>query len=222
MENYEGRTGGYMSAPMGTPPVKKPIFNICLWIFLPFLIVLTILVMLLTYMGCWKISNDVSEEDKAVSDSDTLIKRIVLQAEDDGKYYEVYELRTTSEYIAFCVSREQLDEIPCMGGSYYPVAYWHGSSRIMDLSQGFKTIKELYYSADGADYQSTLTQIRVYDFSAYRGHTQPMGRGGGIAVAFFWLAELFIGGILIILDLIAGMVIFGINRSRKKAQKHIS
>lgn len=201
--------------------MKKPIFNVCLWVFLPFLVVLTILVMLLTYVGCWKICNDVSEEDKAVSDSDTLIKRIVLQAEDDGKYYEVYELETTSEYIAFCVSREQLDEIPCMGGSYYPVAYWYGPSRIMDFSQGFHTIREVYYSADGADYQTTLTQIRVYDFSAYRGHTQPMGRGGGIAVAFFWLAELFIGGILIILDLIAGVIIFGINRSRKKAQKQI-
>ncbi|MDE5893393.1 MAG: hypothetical protein K2H45_10780 [Acetatifactor sp.] len=219
MGNYEGRTGGYMSAPRGMPPVKKPIFNVFLWVFLPFLVVLTILVLFLTYVGCWKANNDVSEEDKAVSDSDTLIKRIVLQAEDDEKYYEVYELQTTSEYIAFCVSQEQLDEIPCMGGSYYPVAYWHGPSRIMDLSQSFKTIKEVYYSADGADYQTPLTQIRVYDFSAYRGHTQPMGRGGGIAVAFFWLAELFIGGILIILDLIVGMVIFGINWSRKKARK---
>lgn len=56
----------------------------------------------------------------------------------------------------------------------------------------------------------------------YRGYTQPMGRGGGIAVAFFWLAGLCIAGALIFLDLIGGLIILSINRDRKKLYKKTS
>lgn len=209
MENLGQKTDGNM--PM--PPVKKPIFNVCLRVFLPLLVALTILIMLLTYLFFRKSCNNVSEEDKTVADSDTLIMSMVLQAEEDEQYYEVYELSKTSGYIAFNVPEEHLGEIRCMGGSYYPVAYWYGPCQVMDLSQGFHIIKSVNYNADDLSYQSRLTQIKVYDFSAYKGYTQPMGRGGGIAVAFLWFAELCIAGFLIVIDLIVGMIIFGMNKS---------
>lgn len=196
------------------PPVKKPIFNVCLLVLLPLLVVLTVLIMFLTYVEFWKSCNTVPDKD---ADSDTLIKCAVLQSEEDGKYYEVYELRESHGYIAFCVPEEQLDEIPYMGGSYYPIAYWSGPSQLMDLSQGFRIIEKKHYNIDELEYQSQLSQIRVYDFSAYKGYTQPMVRGPILAVVFLWLAELFAGGFLIILDLIGGLIIFRINRDRKKA-----
>lgn len=212
---------------------KKPIFNFCLLVILPMLIVLTILIMFLTYLFFWMTCNTVSEEDKAISDSDTLIKCSVLQAEESGEYYEVFmrlpaftsmtvSLWKNSEFIAFCVPEERLDEIPYMQGSYYPVAYWHGSYQTMDLTQGFNIINSGYYGSNDLDFQSRLTQVKVYDFSAYRGHTQSMGRGVGIAVVIFWLAELCIAGAFIFLDLIGGLIIFSINRDRKKLYKKTS
>lgn len=201
----------YGPAPMGGAPAQKPMFNFCLLVILPILIVLTILIMFLTYLFFWNASNDVSENDKAISDSDTLIKVMVMQAE-GGEYYEVFMLQDTSEYIAFCMSEEHLDEIPCMGGSYYPIAYWYGPSQTMDLSQALCVTMVDYY-ADNIEF---LSRIEVYDFSAYKGHTQPMGRGWGIAVAFFWLAELIIAAFFIFVDLIAGLIVFLINRDRKK------
>ena len=84
----------------------------------------------------------------------------------------------------------------------------------MDLSRGYEVLEDGFYWS-GANQLSRMTQVKVYDFSAYKGHTQTMGRGPGIALIFLWLAELMVGGILILLDLIAGIVIFAINRSRK-------
>lgn len=207
---------GYRPAPIGEKQAKKPIFNFCLLVILPMLVVLTILIMFLTYLFFWMSCNTVSEKDKAISDSDTLIKCSVLQAEESVKYYEVFSLSENSDFIAFCMPEEHLDEIPYMQGSYYPVAYWHGSYQTMDLTQGFNIINAGYYGSNELEYQSRLTQVKVYDFSAYKGHTQSMARGVGIAVAFFWLAELCIAGALIFLDLIGGLIIFSINRDRKR------
>lgn len=218
MSDCREKTYGYRPAPMGEKQTKKPIFNFCLLIILPILVVLTILIMFLTYRLAWESCNTVSEKDKAICDSGTLIKGLVLQAEKSGEYYEVFSLSENSDYIAFCVPEERLDEIPYMQGSYYPVAYWHGSYQTMDLSQGFSIVNasSSYYGSNRLEFQSQLTQVKVYDFSAYRGHTQSMGRGVGIAVAFFWLAELTIAAFFILVDLIAGLIIFLINRDRKK------
>lgn len=116
----------------------------------------------------------------------------------------------------FCMPEEYLDEIPYMQGSYYPIAYWHGSYQTMDLTQGFNIINAGYHGFNHLEFQSRLTQVKVYDFSAYKGHTQSMARGVGIAVAFFWLAELCIAGAFIFLDLLGGLIIFSINRDRKR------
>lgn len=194
---------------------NKPIFNVCLRVFLPLLVVLTILLMLLTYLAIWRDCNDVSAADKELSESDVLTGGMLLQAKDSGEYYEVFDLSDGSGTIAFCVPENKLGEIPHMEGSYYPEAYWYGPYQIMDLSQGYEVLKDGFYWS-GTDHLSRMTQVKVYDFSAYKGHTQTMGRGLGIALVFFWIAELVVGGILIFLDLIAGFIIFGINRSRKK------
>lgn len=208
---------GYGPAPMGGRQTKKPIFNFCLLVILPILIVLTMLIMFLTYRLAWESCNTVSEKDKAICDSDTLIKGLVLRAEESGEYYEVFSLSENSDFIAFGVPEERLDEIPYMQGSYYPVAYWNGSYQTMDLSQGFSIVDtSYYYGSNRLELQAQLTQVKVYDFSAYRGHTQSMGRGVGIAVAFFWLAELIIAAFLILADLTGGLIIFFINRDRKK------
>lgn len=90
-----------------------------------------------------------------------------------------------------------------------------------DLSQGFSTINAGYYGSNDLEFQSRLTQVKVYDFSAYKGHTQSMGRGVGITVAFFWLAELCIAGALIFLDLLGGLIVFFINRDRRKLYKKL-
>ena len=177
MRDCRENTYGYRSAPIGGKQTKRPIFNFCLIVILPMLIVLLILIMFLTYLLAWKSCNTVSEKDKAISDSDTLIKGLVLQAEESGEYYEVFGLSKSSGFIAFCVPEECLDEIPYMQGSYYPVAYWHGSYQTMNLSQGFNIINAGYYGSNDLEIQSQLTQIKVYDFSAYRGHTQSLGRG---------------------------------------------
>lgn len=188
---------------------NKPVFNICLRVILPILIVMTVMVMALTYLMVWKSCNTVSAEDKETSESGILTDVALLQTRDRGKYYEVYNVN--SEVIAFCVSEDQLDQIPSMAGSYYPVAYWSGQYQTMDLSQGFDIVRQYWLSED-----SLLSQVKVYDFSAYKGHTQTMGRGPGILLAFLWMAELMVGGILILLDIIGGFTIFGINCGRKK------
>lgn len=193
---------------------KKPIFNVCLRVFLPVLVVLTVLVMLLTYLLIWKSCDDVSAADKELCESGVLTGAMVLQAE-NGAYYEVFEISESSEIIAFCVPKERLGEIPYMEPSYYPEAYWNGPYQTMDLSRGYEILKDGYY-LDAAGQLSKMTQVKVYDFSAYKGHTQMMGRGEGIVLVFFWIAELAVAGVLIFLDLAAGLVIFGINRSRKK------
>lgn len=221
MRDYRENGYGYRSAPMGEKQAKKPIFNFCLLVILPMLVVLTILIMFLTYLFFWMSCNTVSEEDKAISDSDTLIKCSVLQAEEGGEYYEVFSLSENSDFIAFCMPEEHLDEIPYMQGSYYPVAYWHGSYQTMDLSQGFSTVNAGYYGSNDLEFQSRLTQVKVYDFSAYRGHTQSMARGVGIAVVLFWLVELCIAGAFLFLDLLGGLIIFFINRDRKKLYKKL-
>ncbi len=216
MRDCRDNAYGYRPAPMGEKQAKKPIFNFCLLVILPMLVGLTILIMFLTYLFFWMSCNTVSDKDKAICDSDTLIKDLVLQAEESGEYYEVFSLSENSDFIAFCVPEEHLDEIPYMQGSYYPIAYWHGSYQTMDLSQGFSIINAGYYGSNHLEFQSRLTQVKVYDFSAYKGHTQSMGRGVGIAVAFFWLAELIIAAFFISVDLTGGLIIFFINRDRKK------
>lgn len=196
---------------------NKPIFNICLRVFLPVLAVLTALLMFLTYRMVWESCNDVSEEDKALCESGVLMGAMVLRAE-NGAYYEVYEIDDGSGDIAFCVSQEQLGEIPYMEPSYYPQAYWDGPYQMKDLSRGYEIVADGYY-LDGAARLAELTQVKVYDFSAYKGHTQPMGRGPGIALMFLWMAEGVVGGFLMLLNLVIGLVIFGINCGRKRGSQ---
>ncbi|MDE5748645.1 MAG: hypothetical protein K2I21_13850, partial [Acetatifactor sp.] len=76
---------------------KKPIFNVCLRVFLPFLVVLLILLMFLTYLAIWRGCNDVSAADKELSESDVLTGGMLLQAKDSGEYYEVFDLSDGSE-----------------------------------------------------------------------------------------------------------------------------
>lgn len=196
---------------------NKKIFNVCLKVILPILIALTVLVMALTYLMVWESCNTVSAADKETSESGELIEVALLRGEKDGKYYEVFGINGSPEIIAFCVSEEQIGQIPYMEGSYYPVAYWKGQYQVMDLSQGFEIMDDAFSAYQY--YQDTapqLSQVRVYDFSAYKGHTQLMGRGPGIALILLWMAELMVGGILIVIDLIGGFTILGINHSRKK------
>lgn len=190
---------------------KKPIFNVCLRVILPIILVITVLVMAATYALFWNSCNDVSPADKSISDSGILTGHILLEAEEEGYYYEVFGVLDSSETVAFRVSTEQRDKIPYMEPSYYPMAFWHGEYEIMDLSQDYLMLDSGY----GIGYLSQPDQVKVYDFSAYKGHTQSMGRGLGLALIIFWSAELFVAGTLILLDLMAGVIIFCINRSRQ-------
>lgn len=200
---------------------NKPIFNVCLKVILPILIVLTALIMALTYRMVWKSCNTVSAADKETSESGELMAVATLQAKEDGKYYELYEIDDRSEIIAFCVTQEQQGQIPYMLGSYYPVAYWSGQYQVMDLSHGYEPV-DSPLGRHGNHYQywqgqdPGLSQVKVYDFSAYRGHTQSMGRGPGLGLIILWLSELMVGGFLILMNLIGGFIILGINISRKK------
>lgn len=192
--------------------MKKPIFNVCLRVILPLILVMTVLMMAATYVLFWKTCNDVAPADKSISDSGVLTGHILLQAEEEGYYYEVFGVLDSSETVAFRVSAGQRDQIPYMEPSYYPTSYWHGEYEIMDLSRDYPMLDSGY----GIGYLSQPNQVKVYDFSAYKGHTQSMGRGPGIVLFFFWIAELFVAGIFTLLDLMAGMIIFFINRDRKK------
>lgn len=195
---------------------KKPIFNIFLKVFLPLLIVLTILLLPLTYLMFWLDCNDVSAADREVSESGTLDYVMVLQGEEDGVYYDVFEItERRTELIAFRVTQEQMGDIPYMEPSYYPVAYWNGPYQTLDLSQGYDILKDFYRYRDADWRLPQMTQVKVYDFSAYKGHTQDMGRGPIIGVVLLWALELMVGGILILLDLAVGLIIVGVNRKRK-------
>lgn len=192
--------------------MKKPIFNVCLRVILPIIGGLTLLVMLATYWMIWNSCNSVSKTDKALSDSGVLTGHILLQAKEEGIFYEMYGILDSSETIAFQVSEEQREKIPYMEPSYYPTAYWKGEYEIMDLS-GYQILDEGY----GLGYLSQINQVKVYDFSAYKGHTQDMGRGPGLGLAFLWMAEAYVAGIAAFLDFVVGLVIFLGNRKRKRA-----
>lgn len=101
-----------------------------------------------------------------------------------------------------------------MEPSYYPVAYWNGSYQTLDFSQGYDILADFYRNGDVRLLE--MTHVKVYDFSAYKGHTEWMGRGPIIGVFLMWVLELMAGGFLIILDLAAGLIIAGINNSREK------
>lgn len=199
---------------------KKPIFNVCLKVLLPLILLLTVLVMALTYRMVWKSCNDVSNEDLAMAESSTLYLFTVLETGKEGCYYEVSRIDENEDspyagtYIAFQVTEEERNEIPYMAGSYYPTAYWYGDYQVMDLS-GYPLIDSLS-RVDTENYLSVLDAVRVYDFSAYKGHTQELGRGAGLGLVFFWMAELFAAAFLLLLDVIGGIIIILVNRERRK------
>ena len=177
--------------------------------FIKILAAITVLAMALTCIIVWYSCNTVSEQDKATSKSGVLKSYALLQDEESGRYYEVYENSSVgSEIIAFSMSQGQLGRIPSMDDGYYPVAYWNGSCQIMDLSQ-ILLVRQYQYGAD-----PLLSQVKVYDFSAYKGHAKGMHRGTVALLIFLWIAELTVGGILILLYLI-GVFIF--NHNRKKS-----
>lgn len=198
---------------------KKPIFNVCLKVLLPLILFLTVLVMALTYRMVWRSCNDVSKEDQAIAESSILYLFTILETGEEGRYYEVSQIDNEDSpyagtYIAFRVTEEERDEIPYMAGSYYPTAYWYGDYQVMDLSD-YSVIDSSYW-ADTAAHLSVLDEVRVYDFSAYKGHTQAMGRGGGLGLVILWMAELFLAAFLLLLDVIGGIIILCVNRERRK------
>lgn len=199
--------------------IKKPIFNVCLKVLLPLILLLTVLVMALTYRMVWRSCNDVSKEDQAIAESSILYLFTILETGEEGRYYEVSQIDNEDSpyagtYIAFRVTEEERDEIPYMAGSYYPTAYWYGDYQVMDLSD-YSVIDSSYW-ADTAAHLSVLDEVRVYDFSAYKGHTQAMGRGGGLGLVVLWMAELFLAAFLLLLDVIGGIIILCENRERRK------
>lgn len=200
---------------------KKPIFNVCLKVFLPLILLLTVLVMALSYRMIWNSCNDVSKEDQAIAESSVLYLFTVLETGKDGCYYEVSLLDKNADspyagtYIAFQVTEEERDKIPYMAGSYYPTAYWYGDYQVMDLS-GYPVMDSSYWAGTENEL-SVLNAVRVYDFSAYKGHTQELGRGGGLGLVFLWMAELFAAAFLLLLDVIGGVIIILVNRERRKA-----
>ena len=200
---------------------KKPVFNFCLKVILPMLLLLTVLVMALTYRMVWKACNDVSKADQAIAESGILYLFTVLESGEEGSYYEVSRIMEDENnpyadaYIAFRVTEEQRNEIPYLAGSYYPTAYWYGEHQVMDLS-GYSVVEGSHWADAEADL-NVLDAVRVYDFSAYKGHTQAMGRGGGLGLIFFWLAELLAAAFLLLLDVIGGIIIICINRERRNS-----
>ncbi len=219
MGNCSDRPGGrppYLQSPARRTTGKKPIFNVCLRVILPVLIWLAMMVMLTTFCLIWYECNEVFWFDRIISDSGELDFPLVLQAEEAGYYYEVYkasyEKSSSSEYIAFCMSSEHLGEIEHQDPNAYPppITYWRGEYQIRDLSQN-ELIQDSYCQAE--EKLPKLTQVKVYEFSAYKGYRiHMMSRGVGLMLGFMWFGELFIAGIAILLDITAGLIIFGINR----------
>lgn len=92
----------------------------------------------------------------------------------------------------------------------FSMTYWRGEYQIMDLSQN-NPVQDSYSLA--SEELPELTQVKVYEFSAYKGYSiQMMSIGPGILLGFMWFGELVIAGIAVLADVSAGLVIFCINR----------
>lgn len=211
-----GRRPSYFQSPARRAAGKKPIFNVCLRVILPVLIWLTMMVMLVTFWLIWYTCNEVFWFDKKISHRGELDFPLVLQAEEKEYYYEVYNVvyktSNASEYIAFRMSSEHLGEIEHREYDVYPppITYWRGEYQILDLSQN-DIVQDSYCLAEAE--MPKLTQVKVYEFSAYKGYSIPvMSRGAGLMLGLMWVGELFIAGIAVLLDITAGLIIFAFNR----------